>query len=94
MSRIDKAGPDRHDEIVTTFRKEEDKTYTKITKKLSRDWKTGGISQMKRQYPVIEEGPYEITADSKNYDEKVSYQDFDGSTKWMYFKLVTKEDEV
>ena len=48
---------------------------------------------MKRLKPV-EEGPYEITTDTENYDEKVSYQDFDGSIKWMYFKLVTKEDEV
>lgn len=93
MSRIDKVGPDRHDEIVTTFRQEKDKTYTKITKTLSRDWKTGGISQMKRLKPV-EEGPYEITTDTENYDEKVSYQDFDGSIKWMYFKLIIKEDEV
>ena len=28
---IDKAGPDRHDETVVTFRKEPDKTFTKIT---------------------------------------------------------------
>ena len=94
MARIGKAGPDYKDEFIVTFRREENQTYTKITKQMSRDWKTGGISQMKRQYPVVEEGPYEITTDSENYDEKVSYQDFDGSTKWMYFKLATKEDEV
>ena len=90
-NRVDMAGPDRHDEIVTTFRREEDKTYTKLTKILSRDWKTGGVSQMKR-LPATEECPY-ILSTEKEYDEKVEYEDIDGSTKWMYFKLIPKPVE-
>ena len=34
---IDTAGPDKHDEFIITFRREPDKTYTKVTKKMSRD---------------------------------------------------------
>ncbi len=69
-NRVGKAGPDKHDEIVITFRKEKDNTYTKLTKTLSRDWKTGGISQMKR-LPAVEEGPYTLST-QEDYDEKVS----------------------
>lgn len=90
-NRVGKAGPDKHEEIVITFRREEDKTYTKLTKILSRDWKTGGISQMKR-LPATEEGPYIISSE-KDYDEKVEYEDIDGSTNWMYFKLISKPAE-
>ena len=39
---IDRAGPDRHDETIISFRREPDMTYTKITKTLSRDWKGMG----------------------------------------------------
>ena len=85
---IDTAGPDKHDEFIVTFRREPDKTYTKVTKKMSRDWKTGYVKEMKREKPV-EEGPFELTNDSSDYDEKVEYQDFDGNTAFMYFKRVT-----
>jgi hypothetical protein len=89
---IDKAGPDEHDEFIVTFRKEADKTFTKVVKKLSRDWKTGGIKEMKRDKPV-EDGPFELTNDPSDYDEKVEYQDFDGETKFMYFKRIAEENE-
>ena len=91
MARVDKAGPDKHDEIVITFRREEDKTYTKLTKVLSRDWKTGGICEMKR-LPAVEEGPY-ILSKEDDYDEKTEYQDIDGSIQYMYFKLASKSDK-
>ena len=73
------AGPDKHDEIIITFRKEQDKTYTKITRTLSRDWKP------------IEEGPFEL-ANSSDYDEKMAYEDIDGSAKYMYFKIIENTD--
>ena len=85
---IDKVGADKHDEVVTTFRRETDKTYTKVTKKVSRDWKTGGVKELKRQKPV-EDGPFKLTNDTSDYDEKVEYQDIEGNTAFMYFKRVT-----
>ena len=90
-NRVDTAGPDKHEEIVTTFRREEDKTFTKLTKILSRDWKTGGISQMKR-LPPTEEGPYVLSSE-EDHDEKLEYQDIDGSANWIYFKLIPKPTE-
>jgi hypothetical protein len=85
---IDKAGADIHYELTTTFRREPDKTYTKVTKKTSRDWKTGYVKEMKREKP-IEDGPFELVNDSSDYDEKVEYQDFNGNAAFMYFKRIT-----
>ena len=86
MSRknIHRAGPYKREEVITSFRKEKDETFTKITKVMSRDWKTGGIRSQKRKKPV-EEGPY-VLADSTDYDEKMNYQDIDGSDTSIYFK--------
>ena len=89
---IDKAGPDNRDETVVTFRKEADKTYTKVTKTMTRDWKTG---QVKKGFTrPIEDGPYTLVQEhAKDFDEKVVYQDIDGVTKYMYFKkIILKED--
>jgi hypothetical protein len=83
---IQHAGPDRHDEIIVAFRREEDKTYTKVTSTMSRDWKSGGIKELKRQIP-IEEGPYELVKNHKEgFDEKMAYEDIDGTSKYMYFR--------
>ena len=84
---IDKVGADRHDEVVTTFRREQDKTYTKVTKKVSRDWKTGGVKEFKRE-KAVEDGPFELTNES-DYDEKIEYQDIEGNKAFMYFKRVS-----
>lgn len=87
---IDKAGPDRHDEFIVAFRKESDKTYTKVTSKISRDWKTGITKEMKRDIP-IEDGPFKLTNNILDYDERVEYQDIDGNTAYMYFKRITND---
>lgn len=81
------AGPDKHDETIVTFRREVDKTYTKITVIMSRNWKTGGIKPIKKAKPV-EDGPFELTKDTEGYDEKAEYTDIDGTVKFMYFKRV------
>ena len=75
MSRknIHRAGPDKREEVIVGFRKEEDNTFTKVTKIMSRDWKTGGIKNQKKKKPV-EEGPY-VIAEIDDYDEKMNYQD-------------------
>ena len=89
---IDTAGPDIRDETVITFRKEKDKTYTKITKTLSRDWKTGHIR--KGYSKPTEDGPYVLVSDElQDFDEKVSYQDIDESIKFMYFKKIETNSE-
>ena len=88
---IDKAGPDNHDETIVTFRRESDRTFTKVTKILSRDWKTGQVKTGHDR--PIEDGPYELVSSSDDYDEETQYQDFDGSDKFMYFKKLDIDDE-
>jgi hypothetical protein len=90
---IDIAGPDKHDETVVTFRKEADGMYTKVTKTMVRDWKTGGIQQLKRLKP-IEEGPFVLLKAPDDYDEKMSYEDIDGTIQYMYFKRIEVAGET
>ena len=79
------AGMDRRDEFITTFRKEEDGTYTKVTKKMARDWNTGAIKHLKRNNPDIEEGPYHLVKSTDTYDEKIEYENFEGGRDFLYF---------
>ena len=85
---IDIAGPDLREEIVVHFRKEVDKTYTKVTKVLTRDLKTGIVKGEEK--PGLEEGPYKLTKSASDCDEKTEYIDLDGNTCYMYFKHVGK----
>ena len=86
---IDRAGPDYHSEKTVSFRKESDNTYTKVVTHTVRNWKDSQVKQGKIEN--IESGPYEISNEELGYDEKMSYEDFDGSVKYLYFKLLTKE---
>ncbi len=83
---IDIAGPDLREETVVHFRKEPNKTYTKVTKVLTRDLKTGIVKG--ENQPGTEEGPYKLTQSETDCDEKVEYLDFDGNTRYMCFKRV------
>ena len=82
---IDIAGPEIHDEVIIAFRKEPDSRYTKITKTLTRDWKTGIAKESNKE---LTEGPYQLTSDENDYDEKTAYQDFEGNMQHMYFKFM------
>ena len=90
---IDQAGPDNHEEKIVSFRRNQDGSYTKVTKTKVRDWKTGAVKTLKR-LPDIEQGPYEVVASDEDYDESQTYEDFDGKTARMCFKLVEKADET
>ena len=90
---IQRAGPDKHDERITTFRKEQDGTYTKITHTMSRDHKSGAIKEMKRN-PPVESGPFLLVSNPElGFDEKVEYEDFNGSAGFMYFKRSSLKNE-
>jgi hypothetical protein len=87
-------GISRFQECVITFRKDEDNTYTKITKVLTRDRATSAIKYYKKNNPIIEEGPYEIVKSTVDYDEKIEYEGFGGMKEFLYFRKIPDESCV
>ena len=89
---IRRAEKDEVDEKIVTFRKESDGTYTKITEVICRDCRTGHVKPKGKSSPE-ESGPFALVRNqSDGYDDKMSYQDIDGSTKYMYFRKLSEEE--
>ena len=87
---VEIAGPEKHTEVNTTFRRNEDGTFTKIITMPIRDWKTNQVS--KGRIKPIEEGPFVITPNSDEADATQTYQDIDGTAKFIYFKYLETDD--
>jgi len=85
-SRVPVKGQVKFDEVVVTFKREHDGTYTKQTKRVTRDRQTSAVKYYRKDNPVIEEGPYVAVASDEDYDEVMSFEGIDGETVNMFFK--------
>jgi hypothetical protein len=85
-----RAGPEIHTEVLTSFVRNRNGTFTKVVKTPTRDWKTG----MKKKGPIkpVETGPYTTTMNPEEADESQSYEDIDGTLKQMYFRLLALDE--
>ena len=90
--RVGIKGLNKFDEYVISFKKEQNNTFTKITRKVTRDRTTSIAKYYKRNNPVIEEGPYRLTEETAGYDEKLEYEDFDGKKVTLYFEKMIEAD--
>ena len=81
---IEKAGPDYHDEVTVTFRKNKEGFYKKIISIAQRERKSNAVKELGDEET---EDLYTLVFDD-DYDEKVAFEDFDGVEKFLKFKLV------
>tara|TARA_R110000796_G_scaffold62661_1_gene144508 strand:+ start:1186 stop:1518 length:333 start_codon:yes stop_codon:yes gene_type:complete len=80
-------------ETLVTFKREHDGTYTKQTKRLTRDRLSSSIKYHKKDNPVMEEGPFVQVTHSDEYDEKMEFEDYDGNMSFLYFKKIEHVEE-
>jgi hypothetical protein len=86
------AGPDKHNEDILTFRQNKDGTFTKIVTPSIRDWKTN--QRFKGKIKSVETGPYVMTTNKEEADEVQTFEDINGSTSFIYFKLLELETDT
>lgn len=87
-SRVPVKGQVKFDEVVVTFKREDDGSYTKQTKRVTRDRQTSAVKYYKKNNPIIEEGPYVAVMSGEDYDEIMSFEGMNGETVDMYFKKI------
>ena len=90
-SRVPVKGQVKFDEVVVTFKREDDGSYTKQTKCVTRDRQTSAVKYYKKNNPIIEEGPYVAVILGEDYDEIMSFEGINGETVNMYFKKIEVE---
>jgi hypothetical protein len=87
---VDSAGPDIHEETSVSWQRNDDKTYTKVTKVTHRDRKTGVVKPMKRLEPIVE-GPYDVVGSAEESDTQFEYLGMNNETAYVYLKLQLSE---
>tara|TARA_A100001011_G_scaffold339311_1_gene370670 strand:- start:150 stop:431 length:282 start_codon:yes stop_codon:yes gene_type:complete len=91
-ARVAIKGYNKYNEFIVTFKKEHDGTYTKITKKMTRDRSDSTVKYHKKDNPVIEEGPFRVVNQNEDFDEKMQFEDWDGEKAFLYFKKIIAEE--
>jgi hypothetical protein len=88
MSRksIEIAGPDYHEEITIAFKRQKDGFYKKIVSTARRDRKSNIVKELGDEEL---DDIYELV-EGVDYDEKVGFEDFDGTERFLKFKLVSQ----
>ena len=82
------SGINKFDEVVTSFRKNEDGSYTKVMKRMTRNRTTGAIKYLRKNNPIIEEGPYMLVEPTADHDESIKFENLDGQEVYLHFKRV------
>jgi hypothetical protein len=90
-SSVPAKGQVKFDEVVVTFKREHDGSYTKQTKCVTRDRQASTVKYYKKNNPIIEEGPYVAVISGEDYDEIMSFEGINGETVNMYFKKIEVE---
>jgi hypothetical protein len=86
-------GISKSNEVVVTFKKEYDGTYTRQTKTVTRDRVTSAVKYYKKGNPVVEDGPFICVDPLEEYDEKMEFEDYEGNMSFLYFKKIEHVEE-
>ncbi len=86
-------GISNFEECIVSFKRQEDGTYVKQTKRVTRNHITSEVKYLKKNNPIIEEGPYKLVKSSDIYDDKVSFENFQGEKDFLYFKKIVEDIE-
>ena len=70
-------------EKLTSFKKNPDGSYTRISKTIFKDEDTYEIIRIEEE---VDEDVYDIVNDNSAYDYKIDYCDFEGNKKYLLFK--------
>ena len=83
-------GISKHEEQIVSFVKQEDGTFVRQVKKMTRDRSTNSIKHYKRKNPVVEDGPFKLVNATDDYDDKIEFESLDGSKDFLYFKKINE----
>jgi hypothetical protein len=92
-NKVEIKGISKFEETITTFKREDDGTYTKVTKKVTRNRKDSSVKYHRKNNPVIEEGPYLLVAPGERFDDIMSFEGLNGETEVMHFRKIEAREE-
>lgn len=85
-NQIDTIGPDFHEEVATSFKRQKNGQYRKLLTTCRRDWKTNAVKELGTE----ETDEYYEATEGDDYDEEFKFSDFDGNPSILKLKLINK----